>query len=158
MTLEQVAYFGEIIAALSVIASLVYVARRVGQNTAMMRVNAASDRLQREYDIASPMIESREIAEIWIKAASDFDSLDDVDQERMMVYERRAIALWHHIFVLRQQGLYADAEWHEAIWMIQNFGRRQANREAWRIVKDAFEKPFQEFVDDQISIADGSNT
>ena len=57
MTLEQISYLGELIAALSVIGSLVYVARRVGQNTAMMRVNAASERLQREYDIAASMIE-----------------------------------------------------------------------------------------------------
>ena len=57
MTLEQISYLGELIAALSVIGFLVYVARRVGQNTAMMRVNAASERLQREYDIAASMIE-----------------------------------------------------------------------------------------------------
>ena len=154
MILEQAAFIGEIIAAIAVIASLIYVARRVGQNTAMMRVNAASERLQREFDIASPMIQSRDIAEIWVTAASDFDSLDNVDKERMLVYERRAIALWHHLFVLRQQKLYADAEWHEAKWMIRTFGQRQANREAWRLVKEAFEKPFQEFVDNQIASAD----
>ena len=154
MTLEQVAFVGEIIASIAVIASLVYVARRVGQNTAMMRVKAASERLQREFDIASPMIQNRDIAEIWVTAASDFDSLDNVDKERMLVYERRAIALWHHVFVLRQQKLYADAEWHEAKWMIRNFGRRQANRAAWRTVKDAFEKPFQDFVDEQVAIGD----
>ncbi len=154
MTLEQISYLGELIAALSVIGSLVYVARRVGQNTAMMRVKAASERLQREYDIAAPMIGSREIAEIWLKAATEFDSLDDIDKERMMVYERRAIALWHHVYVLRQQRLYADAEWHEAKWMIRKFGQRQANREAWRVVKEAFEKPFQVFVDNQIALGD----
>lgn len=156
MILEQIAYIGETIAAISVIASLVYVARRVGQNTAMMRVNAASERLQREYDIASPMIQNREIAEIWVKSASEFNTLDHVDRERMIVYERRVIALWHHVFVLRQQNLYADAEWHEAKWMIRNFGRRQANREAWRVVRGAFEKPFQDFVDRQIAIADSN--
>jgi len=84
MTLEQVAFVGEIIASIAVIASLVYVARRVGQNTAMMRVKAASERLQREFDIASPMIQNRDIAEIWVTAASDFDSLDNVDKERML--------------------------------------------------------------------------
>jgi len=80
--------------------------------------------------------------------------LDAIDQERMMVYERRAIALWHHVFVLRERKLFADSEWHEAKWMIRHFGQRQANRAAWSIVKGAFEKPFQEFVDEQISLAD----
>ncbi len=143
MTLEQISYLGELIAALSVIGSLVYVARRVGQNTAMMRVKAASERLQREYDIAAPMIESREIAEIWLKAATEFDSLDDIDKERMMVYERRAIALWHHVYVLRQQRLYADAEWHEAKWMIRKFGQRQANREPGGLLRKHLRNPFR---------------
>jgi hypothetical protein len=154
VTLSEFAYYGEVVAAISVVASLVYVARRVGQNTAMMRISAASERLQREFDIASPVLQSRETAEIWVKSENEFDSLDEVDQQRMIVYERRAIALWHHIYVLRNQKLYADAEWHEALWMIQKFGRRQANRAAWRACKGAFETRFQDFVDQQIEIAD----
>jgi hypothetical protein len=120
----------------------------------MMRMGSASDRLQREFDIALPMIQSREIAELWIKADQAFDELDEVDQERMMVYERRAIALWHHVFVLRERKLFADAEWHEAKWMIRHFGRRQANRAAWNIIREAFEQSFQDFVDEQIRLAD----
>ena len=33
MTLEQFAYLGEILAAVAVVASLIYVARQLGQNT-----------------------------------------------------------------------------------------------------------------------------
>jgi hypothetical protein len=72
----------------------------------------------------------------------------------MIVYERRAIALWHHVFVLRKKKSFADSEWHEAKWMIRHFGCRQANRKAWLVCKGAFEKPFQVFIDEQISIAD----
>jgi hypothetical protein len=158
MTTTQFANLAQMGAAISVIASLVFVAIRLGQNTAMMRINAASERLQREYDIASPMIQNREIAEIWIKADKEFDSLDEIDQERMIVYERRAIALWHHVYILRKRKVFADSEWHEAKWMIRQYGRRQANRAAWRVCKGAFEKPFQVFVEEQISIADHSES
>ncbi len=47
MTLETYAYLGEIIAAVAVIASLIYVARQLGQTTAMMRVGAACTKMGR---------------------------------------------------------------------------------------------------------------
>ena len=64
MTLEQYAYFGEIIAAVAVVASLIYVARQLGQNTAMMRVNAARERVQRDTELSSAISGSQEFAEL----------------------------------------------------------------------------------------------
>ena len=55
MTLEQLAYLGEIVAAFSVVASLIYVAKQLGQSTAMMRANASHERVQRDRECrASP--------------------------------------------------------------------------------------------------------
>ncbi len=48
MTLEQYAAIAEIIGAVLVIASLIYVARQLGQNTEMMRANASGQRVQRD--------------------------------------------------------------------------------------------------------------
>ncbi len=42
MTLEQLAYLGEIVAAVAVVASLIYVARQLSQNTEMMRAQIHS--------------------------------------------------------------------------------------------------------------------
>ncbi len=75
MTLEQYAYLGEIFAALGVVASLIYVARQLGQNTAMTRVAAASEFLERDYEIVGPIIQSPELAEIWIKGETEFSTL-----------------------------------------------------------------------------------
>jgi len=154
LTISNLSIILQVVGAISVFISFIFVIWRISQNTAMIRMGSASDRLQREFDIAQPMIQSREIAELWLKADQEFDSLDSVDQERMVLYERRAIALWHHVYVLRERKLFADSEWHEAKWMIRHFGKRQANRAAWKIIKEAFEQPFQDFVDNQIEIAD----
>ena len=156
MTLEQYANLGEIIAALAVVASLAYVARQLGQNTAMMRVNAASEWVERDYEIAAPFIESRELAEIWMKAGVEFESLDAVDKQRILFFERRAIILWHHLFQLRNQNLLPDAVWREHTWVIQNIGRRQAIRESWQVFKDAYETSFQDFIDEQFERADNA--
>jgi hypothetical protein len=154
MTLEQFAYFGEILAALGVVASLIYVARQLGQNTAMMRVAAASEGVERDYEIVAPIIQSRDLAEVWMKGETEFSNLDPADQTRLMFFERRAIVLWHHRFQLRQQSLMPDASWHEQAWIIQNIGRRESVREAWRTFREGFEPAFQEFVDGHFAVAD----
>ena len=154
MTLEQYAYLGEILAAVGVVASLIYVARQLGQNTMMMRVAAASEAVERDYDLVAPMIQSQELAEIWMKGGTEFATLDPAHQTRLMFFERRAIVLWHHRFQLRQQGLVPDASWHEQTWIIQNLGRRQAIRAAWRAFGEAYEPAFRQFMDSQFEIAD----
>jgi len=156
MTLDQYAYLAEIVGVVLVIASLVYVAQQVRQNTNMMRVNAASEWLQRDYDIAASIIDSREFAEIWVKGGLEFESLDAVDKQRLLVFERRPFGLWHELFNLHKQNLLPDATWYEHAWVIRNLGNRQSTREAWRVFQDAYEKPFQEFVESQFAIADSS--
>ena len=64
MTLEQYAYIGEIIAAIAVVASLIYVVRQIGQNTEMMRASAASERVQRDTELSTSVSDSQEFAEI----------------------------------------------------------------------------------------------
>jgi hypothetical protein len=154
MTLEQLANLADVFGVLLIVASLVYVARQLRQNAEMMRAAASSGRVERDYQIVSPIIESREIAQMWEKGERDFDSLDKVDQMRMLFLERKAISLWHHDFQLRKRNVLRDADWHEHTWVIQNLGRRQTVRAAWQAFRGAYDPAFQEFMDGQFAIAD----
>ena len=100
------------------------------------------------------MIENREIAEIWEKGERDFDSLDKVDQIRMLFFERKAIGLWYHDFLLRERNLLREADWHEHTWVIRNIGKRQSIRAAWQAFRGAYVPAFQEFMDGQFAAAD----
>ena len=54
MTLEQISYLGELIAALSVIGSLVYVARRVGQDASQCSYSQQRRSVPLECDAGRP--------------------------------------------------------------------------------------------------------
>jgi len=154
MTLEQYAYLGDIVASIAVVATLLYVARQIGQTTDQMRVSASSERINRDFDITGMLAGNRELAGVWMTGGSDFASLEEVDRIRLMFFERRAITHWHNMFQLRQRHLLPDADWHELKWIIQNIGRREAVREAWRMFRDGFEATFRDFLDGQFSTAD----
>jgi hypothetical protein len=60
------------------------------------------------------------------------------------------------MFGLREHNLVPDSDWLEMKWIIQNIGRRQSIRESWTIFKDSFQKPFQDFMEEQFAIADSA--
>lgn len=157
MNWDAISAVAEIFGVVLIAGSMIYVARQLRQTNTMMRVNAASERLERDYDIVEPIIESRELAEIWLKGGSEFESLAPADQQRLLFFERRAIMLWHHQYLLRQQGLMPDASWHETVWIIKTLGRRQVIREAWRIFGGGFEPDFQEFINELFAAADSES-
>ena len=154
MNWDAISAIAEISGAVVVVASLVYVGRQIGQNTAMMRISAASETMERDYDLVLPLIESHDFTEIWLKGDHRLDELSEADSQRLLFFERRALTLWHHNYQLRMQGLFPDAMWHNQNWIIQNIGRRQAIREAWSLFKDSHETSFQEYMDEQFQIAD----
>ena len=158
MNWDAISAISELIGVVLVVASMIYIARQLRQTNTMMRIGAASERLERDYEIVEPIIESGELAEIWLKGESEFASLNPADQQRLLFLERRAIMLWHHQYQLRQQGLMPDANWHETIWIIKTIGRRQVVREAWRIFGEGFELDFQEFIDEKFAIDDSESS
>ena len=154
MNWDAISAIAEISGAVVVVASLVYVGRQIGQNTSMMRVSAASETMERDYDLVLPLIESTEFTELWLKGDHQLDELSEADRQRLLFFERRAITLWHHNYQLRNQDLFPDANWHNQSWIIQNIGRRQAIREAWSLFKASYESSFHEYMDKQFKIAD----
>ena len=153
MTLEQYAYFAEIIGVILVIASLIYVAQQLRQNNEMARVAAAGLQVQRDFDITESIIVNRELMEVWLKGDSQFDSLDDADKQRLVFFERRAIVWWHHTYQLRKRGLLQDPEWQSQVGIIRAVAGRQAVRESWGIFRDGFEKSFRDFMDEKLMIS-----
>jgi hypothetical protein len=151
VTLEQYASVGQIVAALAVVISLIYLARQVRQNTAMMRVAAAGERVQRDTDMATSISDSQEFAELWVRAGSAFDTLSDVEKTRVIFFERRAIVHTHNMFTLRQRGLLSDSDWKELQWILKSLGgQRKSFKACWALFKDSYDEPFRRFVEERI--------
>lgn len=153
MTLEQVAALGEVVASVGVILSLIYVARQLRQNTAMMRASASAERVERDAELSFRLVDHPEFAEIWVRAHSDLESLGEVERTRLIFFSRTAIVHWHNMFRLREQGLLPDADWEELKWLIRLVGVRQDTRAAWHMFRESFEDSFQAFMDAQLAKA-----
>ena len=154
MTLEQYSYVAQIIGVVLVVASLIYVAQQLRQNTQMMRSSASAERVQRDADLSGQITNSPEFAALWLKGHAEFESLNEAERLRLMFHSRSAIVHWHNMFDMRQQGLLSDSDWTEMVWLIENVLRgRQDTLAAWEMFKDSFDSHFREFLDASLSAA-----
>ncbi len=112
----------------------------------MMRVSNANNFVDFNIALCTPVSTDREFAELWTKGWSDFDNLDAVDKERLVVFEWQAISGWHNWFNLRNQGLISDAQWTELTGIFRNLGKRQSIRESWKSFGNIYGEPFQVFL------------
>ena len=145
--LEEVALILELIASVAVIGSLIYLAREVSQNTEMMRVGASQSWTDMNFDLSGPAALDREVGELWVKGESEFESLDEVDQVRLIMYEWRAIEAWHHLFEMHQRGILPKSQWEKLRWIVKNIGKRQAVRASWEKFRGGYEPAYQDFID-----------
>ena len=144
ITLEQLYYIGELISVVAVIASLIYVGKQIHLNTE----NAYA---QWSNGILKEFAYDRDFANCWMKGNADFDNLDEIDKQRLLLYEWNAINMWHYFFNLHRQKILPETEWRKLAWTIEHMGRRQVVRKAWSDFKDSYDKPFQDFMSQYVS-------
>ena len=147
MTLEQIYYIGELAGVLAVVATLLFVIKEIRQNTDQLRIGASNEWLNLQFQLSGGIAENREVAELWFKGDNDtgYDTLDLIDQQRLIMFEHRAISGWSNLFHMRQRNLLPDAQWHELNGVMKILGQRRAVRESWNKFKNSFEEPFQTF-------------
>jgi len=146
MNLEQFALLAEIVGSAAVVASLLYLVRQVRLNTDMLRFGNENDVVTVNMALCAPLIADAEVAQLWIKAEREFDTLSEADRMRMVLQDWTAIQAWHNWFNLRQRNLVSDPHWKQLEYVIPLMCRRQSLREAWRLYGDSFSPDFQAFI------------
>lgn len=148
--LTLMAEIADIIGVMLVVASLIYVAREVRQNTDMMKAEGATQRVLMDAELNWRISDSRPFAELWSKAGNQFNSLDVVDQTRILFFTRSALVHWHNMFLLYQKKMLPDEDWREIAWLIQELADRQDLAAAWRAYSGGFSTDFQQFIAGQL--------
>ena len=82
MSLDQGALLAEIIGAIAVVASLIYLTVELRRQSKLNRLASANDLAAQWSGLMISMHDSAEMSEIWLKGTRDFESLDPVSKLR----------------------------------------------------------------------------
>ena len=143
MNLEQLSYVGDLVAALGVIVSLVYLARQVHGNTEAMRANSESLWSTINVNLSAGVALDRAAAEWWAAGNDNFERLDEIDQQRHVLWEYAVFQFWWALYKARQRGQVDDDQWGVTMRTVSMFGQRQAIRAAWRRFGQLFPADFR---------------
>ena len=150
MTLDQLVLIVELVSAVAVVVSLIYVAREISQNTNALQSNTESHWSATTQACVIPIASDRDAAKWWMAGTDNLDSLDEVDKFRHVLWEYNIFQAWWSVYLARKKGLVSDDQWGNNVRTMEMFGKRQAIREAWKSYKPLYNAEFQRLLSEYL--------
>jgi hypothetical protein len=158
MTIQDWGALGEIIGAVAVVASLVYLAMQIRQNTQQISHSIEATRiasLERNIESANRMRElmivNPGLAELFIDGAKDFDALSVADKLRFEFLLRNVFASFQGAYV-RHRSIGDDPnDFRGVARMIEGILENPGVQRCFEQIETDWRPEFREFIDDRIA-------
>ena len=146
MNWDVIGAIGEIVGALAVVVSLVYLAQQIRIQNQEAR-NAALHAVSVGYRDTLATIADGDIADIIHKAISDYDSLTGAEQLKLIAVVGRLFRLWEETYWLHQAQRLEERMWRSMLSQFQGYMSVTPFAKVWELRKDYFDPEFTSFVD-----------
>ena len=143
MSLEQASLLAQIVSALAIIASLVFVGVQLRQATRAMR-NSSSQAHSAIYSgVISTIIDNGELASIWRRGLADPASLDEDEWVRFTACASAQFRFFESSRVQWLQGQLDEEHWQNIEARVNSFASQPGIQAWWQIRRDWHSVPFR---------------
>ena len=104
MSLEHIFYLSQIVAALALVASLLFVALEVRNSTRESRHRAGEEAYQKFREVQLETASNADLARIWATGVHDFSSLEPLDKTRFLLVAHVFFKNWESVFLVHADG------------------------------------------------------
>jgi hypothetical protein len=148
MNWDALGAIAEIVGALGVIVSLLYLASQVRGNSRQLRHASAQAVLDKLNGLIGQLAFTAGAGDVWTRGLSGLESLRD-DEEIVRFSSMMLQAFWAYEEVLhyRDAGLIEDWAWTHSRAPVENFMRTPGFQQWWILRKDWFSPEFQTHID-----------
>ena len=147
MDITTLAAWGEFIGGIGVIASLVYLAGQIRQNSKLLRASTASATIAANTDFSSLVVQDSEVARILREGMADRSSLSEDDMQRfdaLLYMGFTANSQEYQFFV---DGVMARSIWEHRTRSLRRMFRLPGYRQWWNEWGDIYPEEFQNVID-----------
>ena len=157
MNWDAIGAIGENIGAIAVVASVIYLATQIKRQTTESKLAATRDLSAKRVDAMKAVLNDEAVAEIYLRAIRDYESLKGVDR-------MRASSMFHiwarnseQEFIHMGTG-HADDPYLESVDHVMSNGMVVARgfRQWWQTTGQGFNKDFQDHVNELIAATEES--
>ena len=147
MNLQELGNIGEFIGGLAVIASLIYLAVQIRQNTKSVRLQVEQAIKRDSFDLRRSSIENPEIMDLFTRSISDLGSLSTAERIRVNLLCASTVEHLQHLFFLRNQGL---VHWGSQEKSLRGYLALEPFRQWWSSGREILRPDFVEYVERDI--------
>ena len=154
---DALAAVGEILGAIGVIVTLIYLGKQIHTNTISTQGATANAILRDARELVKLPFEDRESTDLFLRGMEHFNSLDDI--ERAMFTNRVAsfFLFWMDAFEQNQRGLISRDLWNTFDKDIPGYFAYQGFHEVWQLIRNSFPPKFQQYIDETAKL-DAANS
>jgi hypothetical protein len=154
-TLDQWAAIAEVIGAVGVIASLVYLAMQIRQNTHMVAANTFQAISSTSSNLVTNMFQTPDLVDALLRVVNQPEQISQRDLLILDLYLRALTRNFENYYYQHQKGFLDDEIWtgyRKALMEVLNL---DFGKDYWGRNKHLFGKTYAEFIDRQL--ADGND-
>ena len=146
MDIFELGAIGELVGGVAVIGSLIFVGLQVRHGNRLMRAQIHQETARASTNIA--MNTDREMMELILRGATDFESLSEVDRSLLTVRSNAALNYFETLFYARARGEVDDDLWASRVRRMR--GTFSIFLPTWSRQKVAFGDRFVAFVETEV--------
>jgi hypothetical protein len=147
MSIEQLSSLAQIVAALLVVPSLIFVGFQLKHAAAAVRVAASQAHWERYNDLAKSVIDSADFARIWSSGLSDPQALKEHEWVRFVAYANALFRSYESSRVQWLNGRLDDEHWRTVEQQVADFWQMPGLQVAWKARGHGFSRDFRDWFD-----------
>jgi len=137
-----------LVANLSVVAGIVFLALQMRQNTAVMQAQTRDSMTEKQMMFSEWIATTPELAEAFRVARSDgLDALDPVQSPMLAFWIQSVFRTWENEYYQYEQGLYTQDEFAPRLIRIARNMAAPMYRQAWESQRETFSPSFRAEID-----------
>lgn len=145
MNWEAIGAVGEIVGAMAVVISLVYLASQIRIQNTESQV-ASMHEISEAYRDSLANFADGEIAAISLKANNDFESLTDIEVMQLIASVQRVFRVWEEAFIQFQKGRLDTRMWRPMNRQFLSYLSFPFCQRVWELRNDYYDEEFVDFV------------
>ena len=155
MNWDAIGAIGEVLGALGVIATLLYLAVQIRQNTRAVRASTHQGVTDSITGFTETLCSNDELARIWQKGSQSYEDLDDGERFRYNLAMLTLFRRFENTFFQTRAGTLPPEAWEGFRRGLMSILADDGAREAWRLFPERFNPEFREWADSELQRIEG---
>jgi hypothetical protein len=150
VSLEDLGNLGELVGAIGVIVTLIYLAVQIRHNTHTVRTSTFHEAIRDFADAIDQLGRDAELTRIWYAGLRDLDSLATEERQRFATYLTSVLRRYENIVYQTQHGTLDERAWVGIREHLRYVFSQPGTVAWWSRARNLFNPELQDFIETQI--------